>query len=409
MSTPFRLAIVTSHPVQYQIPWYQAMAAHPELSLEVLYCHHATPQEQAAAGFGVKFEWDRPLLEGYAHRFLKNVSPVPSVNTFDGLDNPEIATLLNPSRYDAVLVSGWHYKSAVRALWAGWRNELKVFARGDSHLRGAPRSLPKRAVKQLLYRSFIPRLDACLPVGQWSKEYFLAYGAKPERVFRVPHTIDEGFFAAQWQQGMVRRRDLRAQWQLDEAQTLWLYSGKFLPIKQPLHYLQAIEQAHASGAPVAGLMVGDGPLRNDCEEFVRARRLPVTFTGFLNQSEIVSAYAAADALVLTSQSETWGLVVNEAMFCRRAVIVSDTVGAGPDLVFAGETGEIVRSTDVRQLADVIAKYSRAPKQLAAMGEAAFVRVGYCSPEAAVNGVLDALRATIAERQPAAVRRATGVA
>ena len=40
------------------------------------------------------------------------------------------------------------------------------------------------------YRSFIPRLDSCLPVGQWSRDYFLHYGADPRRVFVVPHSVD---------------------------------------------------------------------------------------------------------------------------------------------------------------------------------------------------------------------------
>src|SRR6266853_188171 len=83
-----RLALLTTHPIQYHAPWFRALAAHPLVDLEVLYCHKATPGEQASAGFGVEFEWDVPLLNGYRYQFLNNVSTRPSAGSFSGLDTP---------------------------------------------------------------------------------------------------------------------------------------------------------------------------------------------------------------------------------------------------------------------------------------------------------------------------------
>src|SRR6267378_2014014 len=102
-----RLAILTTHPIQYHAAWFRALASHPDLDLEVLYCHQATAREQAAAGFGIEFDWDVSLLDGYRHRFLKNVAGQPTVAGFGGLDTPEIADLINQQEYDAVIVNGW--------------------------------------------------------------------------------------------------------------------------------------------------------------------------------------------------------------------------------------------------------------------------------------------------------------
>lgn len=85
-------------------------------------------------------------------------------------------------------------------------------------------------------------------------------------------------------------------------------------------------------------MVGDGDLRRECQRFAASRGLPVTFTGFLNQGEISAAYAAADCLVLPSDGETWGLVVNEAMACELPAIVSVSCGCSVDLIIEGKTG-----------------------------------------------------------------------
>ena len=67
-----RLAVLASHPVQYYAPMFQELAR--RLELEVFYAHQATPDQQAAAGFGQAFEWDVDLLSGYRHTFLKNVA-----------------------------------------------------------------------------------------------------------------------------------------------------------------------------------------------------------------------------------------------------------------------------------------------------------------------------------------------
>jgi glycosyltransferase involved in cell wall biosynthesis len=121
-------------------------------------------------------------------------------------------------------------------------------------------------------------------------------------------------------------------------------------------------------------------------------RLPLSFIGFLNQSEIVRAYVAADCLVLPSDAgETWGLVVNEAMACGLPAIVSDQVGCGPDLIHEGETGATFPMGDVTALAKRMVEFAADPDALVAMGQRAqrLVLSDY-SVERAVEGTLDAI-------------------
>src|SRR6476660_7129855 len=124
-----RIAVVSSHPIQYHSPWFRAMANSADLDLEVLFCHLATPREQANAGFGVEFDWDTPLLDGYSHRFLQNVASTPTVSAFRGLDTPELASIIRQKRYQAVIVNGWHYKSAWQAIRACWSTKTPVMVR----------------------------------------------------------------------------------------------------------------------------------------------------------------------------------------------------------------------------------------------------------------------------------------
>lgn len=393
---PSRIAVLSTHPIQYQAPWFRAMAAYPGWDLEVLYCHPGSSQQQAAAGFGVEFSWDVPLLDGYAHRFLNNAAKAPGLSTFGGLDTPELWELIRPGTYNAVLVNGWHYKSAWQAIRACWATRTPVMVRGDSHLH-SPRHPVKTLLKSLPYHWFIPKLDACLAAGKWSMDYFLHYGARREKVFVVPHVIDDGRFSSEYARLQLRRAELRQNWNLGQDDVVFLFAGKFIGKKRPMDFVSAVNLAARSGAPVSGLMVGDGPLRQECERLTSESGAPVRFAGFLNQSQIASAYVASDILVLPSDGgETWGLVVNEAMASKRPCIVSDRVGCGPDLITPGETGFIFPVGDVKALADLMARCAADRIGLIRMGLRARDRMGRHSTSVAVEGVLRALSAVRAD-------------
>lgn len=395
MKKPTRVAVVTTHPIQYHAPWFRALQECPELELQVFFCHRATPHDQASAGFGVPFDWDIPVLEGYRYRFLRNVAGRPSLGAFSGLDTPEIRDIIADERFDTLIVNGWHYKSAWQAIRACWGTNTPVMVRGDSHLH-SPRNPVKRLLKTAPYRWFIPKFDACLSVGKWSADYFLHYGARRERVFLVPHVIDERQFSGEYARWQPRRNELRNQWGLPQAEVVFLFAGKFIEKKRPMDFVRAMDLAVQRGAAVNGLMVGDGPLRQQCERFARENSTPIRFTGFLNQSRIASAYAACDALVLPSTSETWGMVVNEAMTCGRPCIVSDRVGCGPDLVASGETGFVFPLGAVEALATLMIGCVADREKLAQMGERARNRAGKYSTSVAVEGVLRAA-VTVRER------------
>jgi glycosyltransferase involved in cell wall biosynthesis len=388
-----RLAIVATHPIQYHAEWYRLLAAHPELEVHVYYCHRATPSEQANAGFGVEFDWDVPLLSGYPFSFLKNVARAPGHGRFGGFDTPEIKDIIRRREYDAVMVNGWNYKSDWQAIRACWKSEIKVLVRSDSHLH-RQRGFFTRIAKAAVYPRFVSRFDGCLAVGKWSKEYFLRYGAKPERVFLVPHAVNNIFFSCAAERARPMRSELRKKWGLDNEAIVFAFSGKFIEKKRPMDFVWAVHLAAKRCSRLQGLMIGDGPLRASCEEYVLNHGAPVSFAGFLNQSQIPAAYGLCDALVLPSGAETWGLVVNEAMACGLPAIVSDQVGCGPDLIVPGKTGSVFPLGNVESLASQMLQMADNPAQLAEMGGCAARMINDYSPAAAVNNLVECLKAIL---------------
>ena len=346
-----RLGILVSHPVQYYTPWFRHLAK--RLTIEVFYAHRQDASAQARAGFGVEFDWDTPLLEGYPYRWLTNRARHPSVRTFNGCDTPELYHLLHAAQFDAFMVFGWNYKSAIQAIRACWQHNIPVLMRSDSQLQ-TPRSWLTSVVKFLPYRYFLPRLGTHLYVGQRNKDYLQHYGVAGDQLFFTPHFVDSTFFARHAEEAETAGLPLqmRSEFGIPHDAFVWLYVGKFIAKKRPADILRACLEVFSTpqGANVHVLIAGDGPLRTALELMARPHRQRIHFAGFRNQTQMPAVYRASNALILPSDGrETWGLVVNEAAACGVPALVSDAAGCGPDLIEPGRTGCTYPVGDIRAL------------------------------------------------------------
>jgi glycosyltransferase involved in cell wall biosynthesis len=391
------LALVASHPVQYQAPWYRALATMTDL--RVFFAHRIDADEQARAGFGVPFDWDIPLFDGYAFEWLENVSARPGIDRFRGCDTPQLAQRIQEGRFDAVVVNGWNLLSYWQAVRAAHRAGIPVMVRGDSQLVTS-RGRLRRSAKRLVYPRLLKSFDAFLTVGRRNEDYYRHYGIGADRLFRSPHCVDNEFFARSADAARQRPDDVRGAAGISADAIVFAFVGKLIPKKRPLDFLMALEQTRRTRPEARGLIVGDGPLRKELEDYQRRHDTGCATIGFLNQREIARAYAAADALVLPSTGgETWGLVVNEAMACGTPAIVSDEAGCAPDLIDEGRTGFTYPCRDVAALADRMTRLAASGlDERRAMGSQAIQRIAAFSPHAAAAGVVDAMN-VLAARHP----------
>jgi glycosyltransferase involved in cell wall biosynthesis len=384
-----KLVFVTTHPIQYQAPVFRELTKFSDIELTVLFAMIPNEQQQGE-GFGTGFRWDIPLLDGYDYRVLDNVAKRPSATHFSGCDTPAISDALQDLRPDAVIVNGWGTKTCLQALWACKRQRIPCMVRGEANdLRRRPGW--KRVGQKLIVKQY----SACLYIGSANRAFYERRGVPSKQLVFSPYCIDNHRFENKAVEQGSRRSDLRESWGIPEFAVCFLYCGKFETKKHPLLLLRALKMAvsHDENSNLHLLMVGDGPLRLECEAFVHENSLPVSFAGFINQSQLPKAYVATDCLALPSDSgETWGLVVNEAMACGRPAIVSDHVGCQADLVEAGVTGEVFPVGDEKKLAGMLARFAGDPGQLVVMGEAARHRVANYSPKAAAEGMRAAVLA-----------------
>jgi glycosyltransferase involved in cell wall biosynthesis len=384
-----KLGILSTHPIQYYSPLYRELAARREVDLTVYYAYRPTPEEQGV-DFGVRFEWDVPLLDGYRSVFLQNVSGQPSASTYRGCDTPEIAGIIESGQFDAFLVHGWHVKSYWQAMRACWQSRTPLMVRGDSTLLMRRNPVIGWA-KWMSRRRFVPRFDAYLIVGQRAREYYLAHGARADRMYASPHHVDNERFLTTANEFRAQRDALRRRWNVSKDGVVFLFVGKLVARKRPLDFVRAVAAIRDVAPRAQGLIVGDGELRAQVEQTIGELHAPITVVGFLNQTEIVAAYAASDVLVLPSEgTETWGLVVNEAMACGLTAIVSDEVGCGPDLVTPDETGSVYPCGDVAALVVSMTELANDAHSVARLKVGATERIKAYSVNAAADGVVKAI-------------------
>lgn len=327
------LAIVTSHPIQYQAPLWRALAA-AGIEFEVWFLTPHALQPSRDREFNHTFAWDLDLLSGYPHRFLA-VKPDWDLTRFNGIRlehgwGPE----LRGRKVTALWLEGWRFRTLWQAAAAARHLGIPVWVRGESHdLAPVPFSL-RALCKRLVLGRWLRRTDAFLCIGSANRRFYRSWHIPEARLHAAPYCVDNARFAGAARELAPRRAELRRRWGITEEAYCVLFCGKLIPKKRPLDLIAAVTGLAALGGRAPHLLfAGDGELAGAVKEKTNGPGLPAgTITGFLNQTQVPEAFAVADCLVLPSDyGETWGLVANEALASGVPVIASDHCGCAEDL------------------------------------------------------------------------------
>ena len=173
------------------------------------------------------------------------------------------------------------------------------------------------------------------------------------KLLYTPHAVDNNYFETQHEDLQKKRDLLKKKFDLPANKKIILFSGKYIEKKRPLDLLQAFAMLDSNKYLL--LMVGDGELRTEMENYIQENSLQnVYLTGFINQSAISEYYEIADVFVMCSGvGETWGLSVNEIMNFEKPVIVSKICGCSVDLVKEGINGYTFEGGNIKQLSQLI--------------------------------------------------------
>lgn len=239
-----------------------------------------------------------------------------------------------------------------------FRKPLGIDADDGEHV---PREWLRRVVKRVWLGWLFTRpwCFGISPGFQAHRRLFLAYGMPREHTFTVPMCVENARFTQALRPSRAAERPFR-----------FGYLGRLVPHKR----VEAIVEAFKLLAPGAATLeiVGEGPLRAQLESAAGAG---VKVLGPRFGAAKAAWLKGLDGLVLFSDYEPWGLVVNEALAAGVPCLVGAKVGCAADLVAGSGGGEVVPAGDVEALAEAMARWCRVGRQIESMGRdgAAFMR------------------------------------
>ena len=383
-----KLAIITSHPIQYNAPLFRLLTERGKIDVTVFYTWGQTKDGLVYdPDFKKTFKWDIPLLEGYEAVFVENVSARPGAGHFTGIRNKDLIPQIDACNPDALLLIGWSFHSHLQVL-RHYKGRKKVLFRGDSNLLDeAPGFSLKKTLRRLALKWVLKHIDIALYTGEDNRQYYIRHGVAQKKLVYAPNAVENQRFAEGENDAMKQAKAWRNELGIPDAALVFLFAGKLEPKKDPLLLIKAFQEIEQ--ADIRLLLVGNGVLETEAKQLAADDRR-IFFLDFQNQQQMPVVYRLGDVFVLPSKGpgETWGLSVNEAMACGLPVIVSDRCGCAKELV--RDNGKVFRATDQSELCKALRFFVNKKQQLPEMGVRSKAIINSFSHKqiaAAIEGVL----------------------
>jgi glycosyltransferase involved in cell wall biosynthesis len=337
---------------------------------------------------------DVQILKGWHFQPARQINPI-AIKA-----NPGVWRSLTKFRPDVVVLSGYMQPTVqLAALWCRSHRVPYAIACETSFRSSSPKGF-RAVAKRLLVKPQVSNMAFGLPVGREAAEYLRKWGADDIPMYYFPNTPDATKIAETVLKVRNTRADasVRRQYGIEHTEKIVLFVGRMIEAKRPLDLFDAFV---AVGERLGGytlLMAGDGPLLPQLRHraaHLRNVRLP----GWISEPEAVfKLMAIASVMVLPSQHEPWGAVVNEAMAAGVPVIASDRVGAAVELIENGRNGFIFEAGNIAQLTEVLIRALSNTTALAAVGQAAQATALAQGHEFAAKNLVSGALAAIGTRE-----------
>lgn len=289
---------------------------------------------------------------------------------------------LNDLDPEVVMISGW----CDAAAWTAWAWSRLHRRRRILWMESNEFDHPRTAWKEAIKRWFVGAFDCAHVYGTNNRNYLIKLGMHYSLIHIKRCVVDV--------QRYIDADDIEP----SSRSIVLLYVGR-LSAEKNLEFLirsfAAVKQDRGTPRLILAF-VGYGPL----EASLRSQALElgiedlIQFWGAAHQREMPAMYRRADALVLPSVSEPWGLVVLEGMCSGLPSIVSDRCGCAIDVV-RPETGWIFSPFDGVALTCLMDRISHMRRdELRAMGASARSLASQYSPEHCTEIVLESIQHVI---------------
>jgi len=262
----------------------------------------------------------------------------------------EIWNILSSKKYDLILIPGHSRMPSIAALIFATCKNIKILYSSDEMADGKI-SFSKKLRRHFLTSAIIKKADAFFVPGLASKKYFCEHGANENSIFLGLYCLDVDALYKEAVEQLPFVPELRESFLVAPNDVLFMYAGRYLPVRDILTLVKAFHKVKHSHANAKLLLIGDGEDKEKVLEYISANSVKgVLFSDFIKIHEIGKYYLASDVYVLPSILEHYSLACVQAAVCGLPIITTVNVGVNPDIIINGVNGYVVPSQDVDCLA-----------------------------------------------------------
>lgn len=382
-----RLVILTEIIAPYRIPVFNSLARHPDIDLHVVFMAETDPAIRHWRVYADEIRFSYDVLPSWRTRLGEHTVLV----------NQYGSAALQNADPDVILCGGYNYLVSWQAQRWARRNNIPFLLWSESTASDRRNKYP---LVEALKLRFFRNCDGFVVPGRSAERYVYQMGAGGKPVFIAPNAVDNARFARH--AASARADASRVRGKLGLPSRYYLFVGRLIRSKGVRDLLEAYSVLNEDLRAEIGLVfVGDGPLRAELE--LRGRQISpgsVQLPGFVHRDELASYYALADCFVLPTHSDTWGLVVNEAMACALPVICSEIAGCVADLI--GENGRVLCAGNVGELARVMNELGRDVGLCQRMSSRGREIIHQYSPESCAAGIAAAALSAYARERDSGI-------
>lgn len=206
---------------------------------------------------------------------------------------------------------------------------IKVVISNESTALESSNNFFKETIKKILVKSS----SGFICFGKLAKDYMIQLGAKPQQIIEdKAAVVDDIRLLKSFEEAKSNS------FKVSEIKTSnnFIFVGRIIEEKNLSSLFNSFDSFKRNDSKFNdwGLIIlGDGELKGGFQEYVKVKQTEnVYFLPSVSWEEVPKYFTLADVFVLPSKSETWGLVVNEAMICGLPIIISDKCGCSSDLL-----------------------------------------------------------------------------
>ena len=254
---------------------------------------------------------------------------------------------------DVVIASGaYWYPTIIRIIELCKKNKRIILWWSESNkMKYKDVKGSKLAIRELLRKYTYRKVDGFIYPGKYAFDLIRDYSRENSFEFMLPNIVDNTKYGQQYDRDTVR--EILG---ITNNKIILFCPARLSEEKGLLPFMELLKKSELRNKSKI-LIAGGGPLKEQIIQFINDNNLDIELLGYVPQEKMIQYYQACDYFLLPSYVDPSPLACVEALWCGKPLLISNSVGNGPEVLKDGINGY---SFDYQNKNDAISTLNRLP-------------------------------------------------